>query len=476
MVTYIKNNKKTIFIVAIITTLFCVLKLKFSTIGYDTDEWLSNSVEGTLNTWLGIGRYSLVFMKCFVTKTTNLFLINMITYIHVFLYTVLFLYFLNIGQESSDSKRDLLSAIALISSPIFLEQYYFTLQSAEVSFAMLLVIITFITTYKMLTKKNIWYAIVTICLLLFCFGLYQAFVNVYVVGVIICLYKLNRENKKENLMYLLMCIIVFLVSLVGYVLISKGVIQVLQVQKLEYLQIGWLSLPLKEALFTVIVVVGRILLGHGNILNLAYTACLCFVLYKIVKNTKRISWKNFYLFSLLLSPFLLNILTASRLLIRSALSIPIVCVVVFFYYYEISRVCKFIIYVTMASQMVHCVLLTTSEYNRYKNDIFIANDIYNTCQANADTVIVFKGIESVEENIFAFKGQAMGHSFFEWTADEYNAEESRILYFMGLHNMPLKEPSQEQINKRETFDFEAEYPDKGCIVEENDVYYVNLGK
>lgn len=153
-----------------------------------------------MNSWLGLSRYSLVFFKYIfgLYDNINLRFFNIITYINVFIYSIMYLYFIKIDTKKDNITKDVLSILIVISSPVLLEQYNFTLQSPEVSFGMILMMISYITTYKYLKDNKIIYSIITIVLLTLTFGIYQAFVNLYLLGVFISIYKI-KNNRKANI-------------------------------------------------------------------------------------------------------------------------------------------------------------------------------------------------------------------------------------------------------------------------------------
>ena len=70
----------------------------------------------------------------------------------------------------------------------------------------------------------------------------------------------------------------------------------------------------------------------------------------------------------------------------------------------------------------------------------------------------------------------MGKSFFEWSNDKRNVDETRILYFMQCMDMPLAAPTQEQVEYAGNISFGGEYPDDGYIMEHQGCIYVNLGE
>lgn len=477
---YLRQNFKMILGLACFTLIFCLLRLLSDTISYDTDEWLAVP-QNTLTHWLSISRYSLVFLKyCFGVKT-SLFVLNTATYIQVFIYTVLFLFFLNLGGKSS-LPRDFLCGAVLISSPILLEQYYFTLQSAEVSFGMVCMMLSFISTYQMLapavsSKMRIFYGAKALFLAVFSFGIYQAFVNLYIIGALIILYKRNDETAKKNLTGILSCLFLFLAALGSYLLISACAIRLFHITPDSYLSILWFKEPLPSILRDLVSMIGRVILGQGNILNLSYTFCLIFIFTLFFKDRFSINWKNFYLLSLLIAPFLLNLLTATTFVVRSLFGFPVVCAFFFQIFYSSSRPLRLALCLTVLSQILHSELLFLGDYVRNQNDLAVAKQIYTDCGADENTVLVFQGARTSLRNSFSFQGQIMGRSFFEWAspASPEDADTTRIFYFMRAYGMRFTPPTPEQTAKKTSISFRAAYPQKGYIVKKENVCYINLG-
>ena len=121
----------------------------------------------------------------------------------------------------------------------------------------------------------------------------------------------------------------------------------MNIEKGEYLesQITWLTGSVAESCFMIAKSVGRVVFGLGHVLNLGYLVCIVLVIWKISKSGTIIKWKNFYLAALLIAPLLLNIVMASRLLIRSVLGVPFVCAFFFWYYYKENKKNFCVIYV-----------------------------------------------------------------------------------------------------------------------------------
>ncbi len=475
---YVSENRRTMLLLGIFVSLFFLVRLLFPTVGYDTDEWMI-SPESTLLQWSRLGRYSLVLMKRIGGGSANLYFMNMATAVHVYLYTVLFLYFLNMRGGRSDWRKDILCGIVLISAPIFCEQYYFTLQSAEVSFAMLMMIAAFLLTDRMLERAGWLSAAGLVLLLLFVFGAYQAFVNVYVVGVLICLYRLNDEDRRNNLKRIGMALAVFFVSLLGHLGIAYFARGGSMTAGSGYLEIIWLQEPFYVGLKNIAYAVGKVILGYGTTLNLSYTVCMVCIFLQIKKEDFAVNWKHFYLLAFLAAPFLLHIVTGEALNApRSELSLPLVCAFLFWKYFDGARWSRIALCLIIASQLVHSELLMVSDCLRNENDKAIAEKIYADCNADKDTMIVFKGVKPTGESVPVLLGQVIGRSFFEWTpmTDLDNASVHRIRYFMAFYGMDFTCPDDEAAARLNQITFEAAYPEEGYIVEQEGVYYVNLGE
>lgn len=474
---FLKQNKKCVMLLAVFTVLFSLQKVTVYNIGYDTDEFLVNP-SGTFYHWLAIDRYTLVLLKnIFPFLNGNLYVLNILTYINFFLFALTFLYFLNMDVRDNDWKKNSACGALLISSPIFLEQFYFTLQSAEFSFALFVMAFCFVLTYKLLRTKKISILFWLIPLLVFCYGIYQAFLNLYIAGALICLYKLNEEKGTQNIKRISVVAGIWIISSIIYISISTFVKYAANISESEYLadKVRWLSTPFFEVCFMVVSMLGRVFLGRGHVLNLSYAICFAFLICYFIKLKHKVSWRVFLLLCLLVSPFLLNIATGSDLLIRSLITLPVFCVFVYFEFYQSNRQAKYIICLVLISQIINSQALLYADNVRYENDLTVSKKIYQDCGADKNTPIVFVGIERTEENVFSIKGQVMGCSFFEW-GNGGNVDEMRIYCLMKCNQMPFALPTEEQVEYTDNIKSDAEYPNEGYVVEYNGCYYVNLGE
>lgn len=229
--------------------------------------------------------------------------------------------------------------------------------------------------------------------------------------------------------------------------------------------------------------VGWIVLGYGNVLNLSYTACLIIVLCQIVRGVRKKSassqksefWNCFFLIALLCSPFLLILISGGGLIIRSLICFPIVCCYLLYTYCERQKYARVALIILVVSQIIHGQALLYSDNLRYKNDLAIAKKIYTDCNASPDTHIVIRGVEKSEENIYLFKGECMGCSFWEWSYNGADCDIRRIKNVMTYNGMDFSLSTIEETAIMQNLHFLAEYPNDGYIIEQDGCYYVNLG-
>ena len=306
--------------------------------------------------------------------------------------------------------------------------------------------------------------------------MYQAFVNLYVVGAIMCLYKLNNEDSKENTKGIITVALIWLSSLIIYILALGIVRDMVEVEANNYLAIGWTENSLLKNLFTIAASIGKVVLGYGHVFNLAFTICLIYILWSIGKSEKKLCWKHFYLLALLISPFLLNIATATMLIERVALGIPFVCALFFDQFMDKSKAMKYAFFIVIASQIIHTQLILLSDNMRYTHDLKMTEKIYQDCDADENTHIVFVGLEKTCENQFNLEGDIIGASFFQWSSGQPNVAPASTYFFMQLHGYPYTMPTPEELQYGYSLTFPAEYPEEGYIIEENGCYYINLGK
>ena len=454
-----KKNKELV-ILFIIVLLFSLYKIINVSIGYDTDIIIVNPKYIMLS-WIGLMRYGLVLLKSglYLYGNVSIRLLNILTYVNVFIYSVLFLKFLKLDSSDKNIFKNILSIILVITSPILLEQYYFTLQSVEVSLGMILMMISFILTYNYLKNNKLWYVLLIIPLLIICFSIYQSFVNLYILGALISLYKVNKDNNKN----IIKCIVIFMISFILYYVIGNAVINIMDISETAYLtsRIGWLY-NIKDTVLGIGKDFIKVFIGYGHVLNLGYLICIIIVICNIVRSKK--DYKTLYLILMLLVPFALNILTGSRLVIRSLFTIPFLYGFIFYEFYD-KKYIKYILIILILSQIINSYILMISDYHRYIDDVKMSEKIYLDC-GSEDNYIYLYGILDTDN----IKGEAMGYSYYEWY-ELGHLSYDRIHNFSVIHNY-----NYNMDDNYIDIEFNGVYPDSGYIIKDNNKCYVNIGK
>lgn len=185
---FCKQYKFLLFIViptAVILTYFP--KLFFYNYSTDTEKMI-RFPKWTLQWWLRIDRYGLVFLKKILPyKTTiNVFLLNFLTYFLLIIASILLLFIVYKVTEFSVHNLILQNLILFlpiglfITSPIILEQTNFILQSVEVMFALCLLFLGFLCGIHFIESRRWFYCLSAVILSIICFSVYPSLAVSYV--------------------------------------------------------------------------------------------------------------------------------------------------------------------------------------------------------------------------------------------------------------------------------------------------------
>ena len=249
-----KHKYQKVILCAFFFFLFCYSgKLFTYSYSLDTEAFMIYPVS-FLDSWLQINRFSLVGLKkIFFLLPFNIILTNWITVIIFFCASLLTYYNLaRIYPKMRSPKKALLFLMILGSSPIFLEQFNFTLQSVEIALFLLLFQLGILSLEKYFEKNKISYLICTIFIESLCLGAYQSFAPLFITEIlIVLLLKLeNKEitSKKSIIKYIATVCGAFIISFMLYVILSKLILELSGLSSSTYLnsQIAWISKPFFE--------------------------------------------------------------------------------------------------------------------------------------------------------------------------------------------------------------------------------------
>lgn len=175
---FIENNKILLFFSTLLTIIIYYPKLISQSIGMDTNAFLYDN-NGYYMHWMRIGRVGQVVLKKVLWReNSNIFLWSILSIILFILSCILLAYIFD-SLYKFDKYLYLILPTLILTSPLFVFQFYFVLQIFEFTLCMLLVIITvYLIEFKFV---NIIYRLpICICALSICFGVYNSFVLFFI--------------------------------------------------------------------------------------------------------------------------------------------------------------------------------------------------------------------------------------------------------------------------------------------------------
>lgn len=446
---WIKYQK--VLLVSFFFFLFCYgIKLFTYSYSLDTESFMIYK-DSFLNSWLQINRFSLVALKeIFSFFPFNIYVTNWITVLIFYLASVFtYFNFARICPKIREPKKAFFFLAVIGSSPIFLEQFNFTLQSAEIAFFFLLFQIGMYFFQKYFEEHKKYHAVLTILILLVCLGAYQSFAPLYIAETIIFLFITITSKKikknKEILNYIFRAILIFLLSFFLYFLVSKILLNMLNLNSNSYLtsQISWLHTPLKTSIFRIIKSIAYIYFGGGYFVSryVHFTFLNLFVLILGLKESIKYFKKKKYVLAILIlmilaSPLIMTFLLGNHEPVRAQFTLPIVISFLLTYMWIDKKSFTVLVTFFIIGQVLVMGTLQYSDYIRFQNDKIMAEEIYEDVKEylpNRKLVIVGAKDSDVEGKI-KVRGEAMGISFF----DHYGVSD-RSTTFMKTLNYPIED-------------------------------------
>ncbi|MCI8575321.1 MAG: hypothetical protein HFI09_02515 [Bacilli bacterium] len=420
----IKAHKEVLITSFLIIIIAYSIKLFSYSYSIDTEIYLVHKLE-MLTSWLAINRFSLVALK-YLTSWLPFYLplINWLTVILFFLSNLFACYNLSQISDKFKEKKLAIFFISILStSPIFLEQFNFTLQSMEVAFCLNIFQLAIFFLIKYTSKFQGKYAIFTTILLSFCIGCYQSFVTMFITMAMIIDWFLieNKISKKENQKYILSTIAILLVSLIFYVVLGKIVLSIFQVSSSGYLksQIGWLNGNFLTSLVNVLKSGVRSYFGFLFHLPSFTILNAFFFLFALVKIGKLLKNKQYFqtllILGILISPLIMSIALGNPEPIRACLNLPLTLSFLLILTWQDKKWYQIIIGVLLIIQIGTMLCFEYFDLKRYQNDVSFANEIADKVKDyTKDHALVFVGSKDTSHNQKMIKGEVMGYSFFDY--------------------------------------------------------------
>lgn len=505
---YCKINFKFIICLSLFILLAYGILICYYRISFDT-HLIINDAEGELRWWLGLGRYSLVFLK------KILFLIPFNTYVSNFLMVITIINTcIMIGYIFSDffrNKRNivpLLIGVLFFTNPLFADQFYFTLQSFEVALGIFTAFIAFYFCKEWVFfgkgKKN--FVLSLVCLVI-AFGVYQSIANLYI-SIVLSYYIMLLISKEFKMSYreivssIIKNIIIFFTGFIISFLISFFFQRTYPGGNYLSNQILWQTEPLKVCVKNIYNYLSKMFFSSPeSYSNFYLIVCimiffvLLVYLFKPKFEKKIIFFLSTFLF--LFSPFFITVVMANGVLLRTQFSYAwvIACgvlIIITFIKKMLFKntignaMCVIIVFVIFI-QSINIANLFFIDFQRYQRDVEQANAIINNIEElnlNTETEYPIVFIGTIPNDLT--KREMIGWSFFEFDHAVKHAENepsqnyfasSTIIIFM--HDIGLakeyRAPTDQEVKVAEKAAENMEHwPNKGGIEVVDGVIIVNL--
>lgn len=463
MKEYLGKYKGGMLFVCLVVFLIHGSKLNSAIVGIDTEDLihLQNEFYGG---WLATGRQGLVFLKWLMgAMEFNPYFAGLMTLIFLAAGTTAFLFLWSRESGQGCGVLWMSCAFLWLSHPVLVEQFYFSLQSAEICIGMLITAAALWMVRRASEMRRMRYNAAAVILLLVSFSIYQIFVVMFIFGAVslLLLKTLCGDGKKSayNISEIFPYAGVFIAAFVSNSLITAAFFN-----KSNYLngQVKWGNIPVRECVYCIAMHVRDVLTGqnsifYGKTLGILLLFGLVLVFFLMGKYGFRLM---FYYVSLTVTPFLMTLVCADAPVIRSQLVLP--ALTGFLAYLDIymlskirtaypnqnmgetkNHICMRMAYVLIIfisvvgglAQMQMSLRLYYTDACRYEEDVAIARAIIKELEpliGSDETPVAVVGSRSFKGNNACVKGEMIGRSIFEHDVDlepQYYWSTRRVIGF-----------------------------------------------
>lgn len=502
-------KKETLLCISIILIIFVIFgsHLFSRNMCIDTHSFLLNP---TMNyNWLDIGRFGLVLLKYIVgLGSFNLYYANGLLMLILVITSIYWAYFIKKYTKCNNNFVIALSIFMIFGSPIYAEQFYFIIQSVEVVLGILMTLISVDLAFNHLSTNKIRYLVASIILNIISFGIYQAFIPLYislVIGIYILNYRKEASSAKKEFINFRKVIAPvignFILSFIIYYIISKLFITS------DYLtaSISWGKESFLQVLKNICGAIYSVIKGGGIFYDLSFLVMSILLIIVQLKNNykKNIFYKlkNIAVTAVfLITPFFLTIYSGSIQVVRSYLNLPFVIALGFIIILEFLNIeikhpkfkkCAlgFLYIVVMFFSMKQYYIssrLYYAEDIRNDSDLLLANNIYKDVSALVDDVsnyhIFIIGFNEINLPASAYEGDMMGKSLFNVHAvlEPYHFwSTSSVQDIWKIEGKKAFKDNDKELSKKviDYIDSEEDipnYPNKDSIIIKDDLVIVKL--
>lgn len=469
---FIKEHKKAI-LLNIVVVCICYIHLVFiQNVGIDTEVAIKDT-PSLFGGWSLIGRQGLVFTKIILKLTQyNPYFAGVIFLVGFVLLGISTAFLCWVASGKNDVYPYGLFMVLFSTSSIWMNQFYFALQRAEVVLGLIYVVISVFSLCQMLFYKNrkLYWLAAYLVFGVWSFCSYQGCVMFYIALCIVFFLMDFMQNYKQKQWQEYGLLIVQLIG--GFLLIYLVNMAITKIffEQGEYLQgqIGWGKMETSQILHNMYDHVKSILLCRGMQNRSAYPfACLCIALLFVGFCMKREIKKSlkcllfFALAGLMATPFLLTIYLGNIPVPRSQFALQLVSAFGCMFAYGIwkaegKQINKWMSYGIVA---VSCVIVWFSlstifrlQYTddmRYQQDVRVACEIAEEIQETEGAEglpVIFVGGYVSNLNASTRGTDMYGYSFLGWDYHAGNlvGATGRIEGFMKTLGIDIPVTTQHQ--------------------------------
>lgn len=494
-------------------------KLFSNQVGIDTED-LIHLGSPFYDGWLNTGRQGLVLLKYLTGSIEyNPYFAQMMTLIMLAVSVLAFVMLWDKITNVTDSvnKWASLGCIFLwISHPVLVEQFYFTLQGAEIGLGMLLTAVALWLVWNAQSKqleqsnkgvRRIGAYCLSGVILLITFSVYQIFVVLFIFGVVTVLLLDTLQSTQEaglpkkTVSVVIKEVFPYIGVFLGAFL-CNSIVTKLFFSESDYLnsQIQWGQLSFRDCVYSIAVHVRDVMTGQNSIFYHWSFGVLCAVgLIAVLGMLKRYGAALlFYYVALLTTPFLMTVVCADEPAVRSQLVLPAmtgfiwyvdVCLIKSFYGHAKKRiswqtvllivicVCGGIAQVQVSQRLYY------TDACRYAEDEALGRALIQQLEAKIgedEIPIVVIGSREFQGNHACVEGEIIGLSMFEHDVEEepkYYWSTRRVIGFLHTLGYDCEQLPDKNIPYAEEFAEDMDvWPGKHSVEHAGDMVVIKLSE
>jgi hypothetical protein len=416
------------------------------------------------------------------------------------------------------------AALVWASHPVITEQLYFSLQSMEVCFAIFLTAASILCIYLwQISDMKGWrrtLPFISFACLVLAFSTYQSFVELFIFGTVTVMLlngiktilKHEKDTKPADIIRpIVPYVVIFFAAFAVNMLITR-----LCFGSSSYLssQIEWGKAPAADVVISILKQMAKTFIGAGSVHYdftfgiITIITIILFGAFIIVsaKGCRRcIPMMFFYIFSAVMTPYLLTIVCGGNVAVRSQMVLP--ALGAFYVYVDLNiiflllekikgrnRSLKTIGVRTMAVVLfASCALgvwrqttvteaLYYTEKMSYEQDVYIARELIqkiDEVRGHNWYPVVFIGTYSYQGSHASVIGETIGRSFFEHDADTEprfywsTRRALGLMHVLGYNYEQVTEPEMIAIAMEDS-KYMPEWPNEGCVQVHDDMIIVKM--